>query len=116
MENVLNNNESRLYLISVYIVTFNNNVTGADPWSPWGRHRILLLVCRLQLCIVPILNQLLQVCNTNDHTRLKPVTSACSPHTYAEFDMQSIQPVMLYLPQFMKNRIINQHLTVRHIN
>jgi len=55
MENVLNKNESHLYLIPVYIVTFNNNVTGADPWSPWGSYRILLLACRLQLCTLPIL-------------------------------------------------------------
>jgi hypothetical protein len=55
MENVLNKNESQLYLLSVYIVTFNNNVTGADPWSPWGSYRILLLACRLQLCTLPIL-------------------------------------------------------------
>jgi len=85
MENVLNNNESQLYLISVYIVTLNNNGTGADPWSPSVRHRILLLACRLQLCTVPTLSQLLQKC--------APLMTACSPHAYAESDMQSIQPV-----------------------
>lgn len=34
-----------------------------------------------------------ELCTTYDHTRFKPVTTACSPHVYAEFDMQSIQPV-----------------------
>jgi hypothetical protein len=33
-----------------------------------------------------------EACNSNDHTRFKPVTSACRPHAYEEFDMQSIQP------------------------
>jgi hypothetical protein len=92
MENVLNNNESQLYLISVYIVTFNNNVTGADTSSPWGSHGILLSACRLQLCTVPM-SAITVVCNTNDHTRFKSVKSACSPLAYAEYDMLSIQPV-----------------------
>lgn len=51
----------------------------------WQAQYIIVGLQAATLHSTYIKSAITELCTTYDHTKFKPVTTACSPHAYAEF-------------------------------